>query len=95
MNFELLETWDKWLLVISSFSVVKIVFLKKHPVISAAAKDAPKTYANPPIFGPGLSSVPGGNSYLNRTVFSWHYYCPIIGYSGNDEPMDPAVKYDM
>ncbi len=49
---------------------------------------------NPPVFGPGFTQVPGGENYLNRTVFSWHYYCPIIGYGGNDVPMPPEVKYE-
>lgn len=47
----------------------------------------------PPIFGPGLNHVPGGNAYLNRTVFSWHYYCPIINEAQNNNgPMDPSVR---
>ncbi len=35
----------------------------------------------PSVFGPGLSSVPGGPDYLNRTVMSWHYYCWLGGVS--------------
>ena len=48
----------------------------------------------PSIFGPGLRTVPGGPSYLNRTVMSWHYYCPLLGtgYPDQDQPYDPGLE---
>ncbi|XP_040567207.2 endoglycoceramidase [Lepeophtheirus salmonis] len=31
------------------------------------------------VLGPGYKTVPGGANYRNRTVLSWHHYCPIAG----------------
>lgn len=45
------------------------------------------------VFGPGLSQVPGGPEYLNRTVMSWHYYCWVLHIKpGTDDIYDPVTK---
>ena len=41
------------------------------------------------VFGPGLTQVPGGPDYNNRTVMSWHYYCWIMDLDGGTSG-DPA-----
>ena len=40
----------------------------------AASRPAGQS-SHPSVWSPGFSSPPGGPDYLNRTVFSWHYYC--------------------
>jgi len=37
---------------------------------------------------------PGGPAYLNRTVFSWHYYCWALGQSeaSSHDPYDPQTR---
>lgn len=47
---------------------------------------------NPPVFGPGFSQVPGGADYMNRTVLSWHWYCPLIGLAPDSGPYDPVTR---
>jgi hypothetical protein len=59
MNFELLETWDKWLLVISSFSVVKIVFLKKTHRDFSRCKGRAQDVCKPAHFRPRPEQRPG------------------------------------
>ena len=53
---------------------------------------AHKKENNPPILGPGFSQVPGGEAYLNRSVLSWHWYCPFLPLSGDDGPYDPTLR---
>jgi len=45
----------------------------------------------PSVLGPGFTAPPGGETYLNRTVMSWHYYCWALGYS-NDQEFDPVLR---
>ena len=58
--------------------------MQKHPVH--------KEEDNPPILGPGFIQVPGGEAYLNRSVLSWHWYCPFLPLSGSDGPYDPTLR---
>jgi hypothetical protein len=47
----------------------------------------------PSVLGPGLSQVPGGNEYRNRSVMSWHYYCwTFDGSNNNNETISGIVS---
>ena len=53
----------------------------------------PRIGDRPSVFGPGFSSVPGGPDFLNRTVFSWHYYCWATAQTPNsNDPYDPSLR---
>ena len=49
------------------------------------------TQQRPSVLGPGFSAPPGGETYLNRTVMSYHYYCWALGYS-SDQELDPVLR---
>ena len=60
---------------------------------SGPVKEVEKRSGNPSVFGPGFATVPGGPDYLNRTVYSWHYYCWATAQIPNgNEPYDPLTR---
>ena len=39
------------------------------------------------IAGSGFSEVPGGDEYMNRSTFSYHYYCSTFASKWESKPM--------
>jgi hypothetical protein len=46
---------------------------------------------NVSVFGPGVSHVPGGSEYNNRSVMSWHWYCGFDGYQSDDSSLSSVI----
>ena len=67
--------------------------LARSKIWPMGASEGDEKDGNPPIFSPGFSQVPGGQDYMNRTVLSWHWYCPLLGLAADGGPYDPVTRF--